>query len=183
MTIALHERTDAHDRLGVKIRPKRTKSQWLAARLLTLRFLPWLRSVGMDGRSRECICSVQRVYAPRPIKIPCAIDPRKAREAGVFDVRSSVVPNHLILYDAYATGRQLKSGPDHVQQDQARSAIHTCHRRSKTRLASSGRLRSAAAGRWWRSTETPASVAPRAEISAQGLTRCSRTPAGGVSMW
>src|SRR5262249_53394906 len=53
-------------------------------------------------------------------------------------------------------------------------------RRSKTRLASSGRSRSAAAGRSWRFTETPASVAPRAEISAQGLTRCSTTPVGGV---
>src|SRR5262249_41652591 len=38
-----------------------------------------------------------------PYKIPCAIDTRKAREAGVFDVRSSVVLNHLILYERCAT--------------------------------------------------------------------------------
>ena len=61
-----------------------------------------------------------------PYKIPCAIDTRKAREAGVFDVRSSVVLNHLILYATYVIARQLKSGADHVHQDQARSAIHTC---------------------------------------------------------
>src|SRR5262245_62011966 len=42
-----------------------------------------------------------------PYKIPCAIDRRKAREAGVFDVRSSIVLNHLIWYERYVTPTEI----------------------------------------------------------------------------
>src|SRR5262245_25068677 len=47
----------------------------------------------LNGRWR-LISAMYACAREGPYKIPCAIDTRKAREAGVFDVRSSVVLNH-----------------------------------------------------------------------------------------
>src|SRR5215475_9658859 len=54
----------------------------------------------LNGRWR-LISAMYACAREGPYKIPCAIDTRKAREARVFDVRSSVVLNHLILYATY----------------------------------------------------------------------------------
>src|SRR5262249_39515420 len=86
-------------------------SDQLAARLtisITV-FLerPRLRPIGpqerpacvpaLNGRWR-LISAMYACTREGPYKIPCAIDTGKPREAGVFDVRFSVVRNQLILH-------------------------------------------------------------------------------------
>src|SRR5262249_45593883 len=62
----------------------------------------------LNGRWR-LISAMYACAREGPYKIPCAIATRKDREAGVFDVRSSVILNHLI-WDGGLAAPWLRAG-------------------------------------------------------------------------
>src|SRR5262249_44426975 len=107
----------------------------------------------LNGRWR-LISAMYACTREGPYKIPCAIDTPKAREAGVFDVRSSVVLNHLILYEDICYCLPTEIGADHVHQDQARSAIHTCEHTDRQTVENQiSELRQVAERRGWEVVE------------------------------